>query len=241
MVGGGMAFLATLVTPKMKDTRSLASVFLLLSLATSGAALWGLSLPVSLQQQPLVPAQGQQSIMDKFIPSIAKPQSTAPNEDVVGGADQPVVSDVLPKTKGINIFAQLTRDFDSISSRLNDASSNITVLAPRNSAVQGLPRKPWEDPEDYAKFGEMNAYEGTDGQERARRNLRRFVEAHIVPVSPWRAGEEVASLAGEKLKWTKEGDKIILQPGNIEVDSIAEKVANGEVWVLNNVINYRSG
>ena len=198
--------------------------------------------------------------MDKFIPDILKPQTTAPSEDVVGGADQPVISDVLPKTKGINIFAQLTRDFDSISARLNDASHNITVLAPRNSAVQGLPRKPWEDPEDYAKFGEAHAYEGTEGQERARRNLRRFVEAHIVPVSPWRAGEEVESLGGEKLKWTKEGDKIIvssvlltsicymamtdwpkLQPGSIEVDSVAEKVANGEVWVLNGVINYHSG
>jgi hypothetical protein len=150
--------------------------------------------------------------MDKFIPDILKPQTKAPSEDVVGGADQPVVSDVLPKTKGINIFAQLTRDFDSISSRLNDASHNITVLAPRNSAVQDLPRKPWEDPEDYAKFGDVNAYSGSDGQERAMRNLRRFVQAHIVPVSPWRENEEVESLGGEKLKWTKEGDKIIVSP-----------------------------
>lgn len=194
----------------MKGTRSLASVFLLLSLVSSSAALLGLSLPIPRQQQPLVPSQNRQSIMDKFIPDIVKPQTTAPSEDVIGGADQPVVSDVLPKTKGINIFAQLTRDFDSISARLNDASHNITVLAPRNSAVQGLPRKPWEDPEDYARFGEVHAYEGTEGQERARRNLRRFVEAHIVPVSPWRAGEEVESLGGEKLKWTKEGDKIIV-------------------------------
>ncbi|KAJ5698614.1 FAS1 domain-containing protein [Penicillium macrosclerotiorum] len=226
----------------MKDTRSLASIFLLLTFVSSTVALLGLSIPVSLhRQQPLVSSQDRQAIMDKFIPSIAKPPSTAPNEDVVGGADQPVVSDVLPKTKGINIFAQLTRDFDSISNRLNDASSNITVLAPRNSAVQALPRKPWEDPEDYAKYGEVNAYEGNEGQERARRNLRRFVEAHLVPVSPWRAGEEVKTLGGESIKWVKEGDKIILQPGNIEVDSVAEKVANGEVWVLNGVINYRIG
>lgn len=242
----------------MKDIRPLASIFLLLGFASSVTALWGLSIPVPQQQQPLVSSQGQQSIMDKFIPDIIKSKVTAPSEDFFGGADQPVVSDVLPKTKGINIFAQMTRDFDSISSRLNDASHNITVLAPRNSAVQDLPRKPWEDPEDYAKFGGVHAYEGSDGQERARRNLRRFVEAHIVPVSPWREGEEVESLGGEKLKWSKEGNKVIvsptcevcairfitdwpqLQPGNIEVDTVAEKVANGEVWVLNGVINYRS-
>lgn len=30
-----------------------------------------------------------------------------------------------------------------------------------------------------------------------------------------------------------------IQPGNIEVSSVAEKVSNGEVWVLNGVINYR--
>lgn len=30
-----------------------------------------------------------------------------------------------------------------------------------------------------------------------------------------------------------------IQPGDVEVDSIAEKVTNGEVWMLNGVINYR--
>jgi hypothetical protein len=145
--------------------------------------------------------------MDSLIPGILKPQP-GPQPNNGGEADEPIISDVLPKTKGINIFAQLTRDFDSISQRLNDASKNLTVLAPRNSAVQDLPRKPWEDPEDYAKFGEVNAYEGQDGKDRARDNLRRFVEAHLIPVSPWVEGEEVETLGGVKLKWVKEGDKI---------------------------------
>ncbi|OQD88758.1 hypothetical protein PENANT_c003G05615 [Penicillium antarcticum] len=179
--------------------------------------------------------------MDTIIPDILKPQTTAPVEDLSAnfGGDGPIISDVLPKTKGINIFARLTRDFEPIASRLNDASKNMTVLAPRNSAIQALPRKPWENPEDYRKFGEVNAYEGQDGQDRAKHNLERFVKAHLVPASPWRVGEEVDTLAGEKLKWTKEGDKIFIQPGNIEVDSVAEKVSNGEVWILNDVINYR--
>lgn len=146
--------------------------------------------------------------MDKLIPGFGKPQQPDAPE-----TDAPVISDVLPKTKGINIFAQLTRDFDPIASRLNDASKNITVLAPKNSAVQALPRKPWEDPEDYEKFGEVNAYEGKDGQDRARRNLQRFVEAHVIPVSPWKEGEEVETFRGEKLKWTKEGDKIFVSIG----------------------------
>jgi hypothetical protein len=87
----------------------------------------------------------------------------------------------------------------------------MTVLAPRNSAIQALPRKPWENPDDYRKFGEVNAYEGQDGQDRAKQNLQRFVEAHLVPASPWKAGEEVETLSGEKLKWTKEGDRIFVR------------------------------
>lgn len=124
--------------------------------------------------------------------------------------NSPAISDVLPKTKGINVFSQLTRDFEPIASRLNDATKNITVLAPRNSAIQALPRKPWENPEDYAKFGEASAYEGQGGQDRARTNLQKFVEAHLIPVSPWKEGEEVETMGGEKLKWIKDGDKIFV-------------------------------
>ncbi|RLM00709.1 hypothetical protein CFD26_107455 [Aspergillus turcosus] len=171
----------------------------------------------------------QQPIMDKMFSSSS------------GGDDsgKPVVSDVLPKNRAINIFASLTRQFEPIESRLSDSSKNITVLAPRNSAIQSLPRKPWENPEDYEKFGGVSAYEGPEGEDRAKRNLQRFVEAHIIPTSPWREGEEAETLGGEKLKWTKNGDKIYIQPGNVEVDNIAEKVTNGELWVLNGVINYR--
>ncbi|RAL03572.1 uncharacterized protein BO80DRAFT_500355 [Aspergillus ibericus CBS 121593] len=151
----------------------------------------------------------------------------------------PIISDVLPKNRLINIFASLTRQFDSIESKLNDATSNVTVLAPRNSAIQELPRKPWENPEDYERFGEVGAYEGDEGQERAKRNLERFVQAHVVTGSPWREGEEGRTLAGDRLRWERVEDKIYIQPGNVEVDSIAEQVSNGEVWILNGVINYR--
>jgi hypothetical protein len=149
--------------------------------------------------------------MDKLFPGLAQSQKTTASDDVNSkSSDVPIISDVLPKTKAINSFARLTRDFGSIANRLNDGSQNITVLAPRNSAIQALPRKPWENPEDYKNFGEVNAYEGSDGQDRAKRNLQRFVEAHLIPVSPWKVGEEVETLAGEKLKWTKEGDKMFV-------------------------------
>ncbi|KAJ5232968.1 hypothetical protein N7468_005924 [Penicillium chermesinum] len=217
----------------MKDIRRITSLLLTWTLFGLVTAASGLSLPSILRQNPLNSKYNQHPIMAN-LPGFLQPGQGSENPD-----NPPVISDVLPKTKGINVFSQLTRDFDPVASRLNDATKNVTVLAPRNSAIQALPRKPWENPEDYAKFGEANAYEGQDGQDRAKQNLQKFVEAHVIPVSPWKEGEEVETMGGEKLKWVKDGDKMIIQPGNVQVNSIAERVSNGEVWVLDNVVNYR--
>jgi len=112
---------------------------------------------------------------------------------------------VLGRDRNINIFAGFTRDFATISQRFEDSSLNTTILAPVNSAIAQLPRKPWEDPEDYENLG-ANAYEGKDGEERAQRNMRRFVEAHVVPVSPWKEGEKVKTLAGGEVWWERQDE-----------------------------------
>lgn len=103
------------------------------------------------------------------------------------------------------------------------------------------------------------AYKGDEGEDRATRNLRRFVEAHIVPESPWKEGEKVQSLCGETVWWeSKDGKKLVslpnasartrceilmaksvqIQPGNIEVKATVEKVANGEVLQIQGCLNY---
>lgn len=148
-------------------------------------------------------------------PNIVVPPSTALDEDVnLPSKNDPtsnlIVSDILSKTRSVNIFAGLTRDFEPISTRLNDKSKNTTVLAPLNSAIHALPRKPWEDPEDYERFGEVDAYKGPEGENRAQKNLRKFVEAHLIPTSPWQEGKEIETLGGGKLRWTKDGDKIFV-------------------------------
>ncbi|CAO2656944.1 Nn.00g057470.m01.CDS01 [Neocucurbitaria sp. VM-36] len=142
-----------------------------------------------------------------------------------------IISDVIGKTQNIAIFSGLTRDIDAVSGRLDDASQNATVLAPDNSVMRNLKRKPWEEPEDYKSFG-ANAYDGSSGEDRARKNLERFVQRHIVPESPWEEGKKVKTLAGNEVWWeSKDGQKKI-QPGGVEVTSIADKVSNGEVWIL---------
>ncbi|KAF1353696.1 hypothetical protein BDV97DRAFT_375608 [Delphinella strobiligena] len=166
---------------------------------------------------------------------LSPPSNLAPQ--VIMSDSEIGLSDVMGKDRSINIFAGFTRDIQTVSVRLDSNLANTTVLAPRNSDITKLPRKPWEDPNDYSELGQ-SAYEGQSGEDRARRNLRRFVEAHIVPESPWKEGHKLQTLEGHTIWWeTKDGRKLI-QPGSIEVLSVPSTVANGELWILNGVINY---
>ncbi|KAL8730759.1 MAG: hypothetical protein Q9166_003829 [cf. Caloplaca sp. 2 TL-2023] len=147
--------------------------------------------------------QQQQPIMNIPIPGFGG------GKDSTADAGDVILSDVIGKDRVINIFAGFTRDIDTISKRLDDESQNTTVLAPLNSEIQKLPRKPWEDPKEQESLGQ-SAYEGSAGEDRAHRNLRRFVEAHIIPASPWKEGEKVKSLGGEELWWeNKDGTRTV--------------------------------
>ncbi|KAL1879232.1 hypothetical protein Daus18300_001811 [Diaporthe australafricana] len=192
---------------------------------------------------PISADEVQRPIMDGPGPALPPDAShgdrKGPQDPPAGGPGTVILSDVMGKDRSINVFAGLVRDVDSLSRRLDDSSQNSTVLAPLNSAMDKLPRKPWEDAGDYDQLG-ADAYEGDDGKDRAQKNIRRFVEAHVVPESPWDEGDRVKTLGGDgtEIWWEeKNGDKVI-QPGNIEVSSIASSVQNGQVWILKNVRNY---
>ncbi|KKY21499.1 putative fas1 domain-containing protein [Phaeomoniella chlamydospora] len=148
-----------------------------------------------------------------------------------------MISDVIGKTRSINIFAGFTRDISTVSSRLDDQSLNSTILCPLNSALQSLPRKPWEDPKDYDSLG-SNAYAGDQGEDRAHRNLRRFVESYVVTDSPWREGEKVKTMGGQVVWWERRDGGKVVMPGEIAVEGVQEKVGNGEVWIVRGVVNY---
>jgi hypothetical protein len=65
-----------------------------------------------------------------------------------------------------------------------------------------------EDPRDYDTLGE-NAYDGAEGENRAHRNLRRFVEAHCSGQSVERR-REGATVGGTKVWWeSKDGKKTV--------------------------------
>ena len=112
--------------------------------------------------------------------------------------------------------------------RLSDLGTNTTVLAPLNSAVDALPRKPWEQPGDYAALG-ADAYEGDKGQDRARTNMRKFVEAHLVPESPWGENDKVKAVGGKEVWWVEKDGKRVVMPDEIEVEHVVGQVGNGEL------------
>lgn len=162
--------------------------------------------------------QDQALLMESPNPALP-PLNPGADDDDDGGDDTAApppsdgsaltISDVLPSSRRINIFSGFTRDIGAVSQRLEDAARNSTILAPDNGVMARLPRKPWEDPAEYAQLG-AQAYAGDDGEDRAHANLRRFVEAHVVPESPWAEGARVKTLDGGTVWWEeREGKKFV--------------------------------
>lgn len=138
------------------------------------------------------------------------------------------LADILGTQRSLTSFSSFARMDASIDERLSDFGTNTTVLAPLNSAVDALPRKPWEQPGDYAALG-ADAYEGDKGQDRARTNMRKFVEAHLVPESPWGENEKVKTVGGKEVWWVEKDGKRVVMPDEIEVDQVVGQVGNGEL------------
>jgi hypothetical protein len=156
-------------------------------------------------------------------------------------AGSPLLGDILPLDKQISIFSGFTRSVQSISELLMTRESNTTVLAPSNAAVSRLPRKPWEDPSDDSASGGVisELYQGIQGEDRASRNLRRFVEAHCVGVSPWEEGTRIKTVEGTEVWWEIRDGRKRVMPGDILVLQVKEGCENGQVWVLDGVVSSR--
>ncbi|KAL2158029.1 hypothetical protein VTH06DRAFT_4839 [Thermothelomyces fergusii] len=208
----------------------------LLSLIVAASATVSAQLVAPLLQSPFALERAQAPLMSPSGPGPALPPESSGTPAGNGGGV--VLTDVMGRDRSMTLFASFVRDVESASSRLEDSSQNTTVLAPLNSEVEKLPRKPWEDPTEYEALG-PNAYEGGEGRERAQRNLRRFVEAHLVPVSPWREGDKVQPVGGGREIWWEEQDgRRLIQPDGIEIVNVTGDVRNGQVWIIRGVRNY---
>ena len=124
----------------------------------------------------------------------------------------PMLNDVISIDRAISIFSGLTRSVEVVGARLEDENKNTTVLAPKNTIITNLPRKPWEDSHDEEEASAQGTvseelYRGESGEDRAESHLRRFVEAHLIGISPWQKGKanQVKTLQGKTLWWEEEG------------------------------------
>ncbi|RCI13057.1 hypothetical protein L249_0690 [Ophiocordyceps polyrhachis-furcata BCC 54312] len=147
------------------------------------------------------------------------------------------LADLVNSNRSLTTFSSLIRLQSSTSSILASESEATTVLAPLNSALDSLPRKPWEDAADYESLG-STAYEGEQGRQRAHRNLARFVDAHLVPQSPWAQNTRVRSRAGRELWWQlgPDGSSRLIMPDRVQVDRVAARASNGEIWLLKGIL-----
>ena len=222
------------------------------SLATAGVSA-AYSIPRPLAFDPSLNKHNQRVMapndLGPQIPIDDKPGR--PSDKDAGGNGDLTISDILPSQRQINIFAGLTRDISSLQSRLESQlpSSNTTLLAPLNSAMSNLPRKPWEDRPD-----DNSGVSAESNENKAASNLRRFVLEHVVPVSPWEEGQKIKTLWSQEndsgkesreIWWERRGggdtgetEKKVIMPGEVVVDGIVGRVGNGEVWSLKGVINY---
>ncbi|KAG6018975.1 hypothetical protein E4U41_003468, partial [Claviceps citrina] len=76
--------------------------------------------------------------------------------------------------------------------------------------------------------------------DRPRHNLETFVRAHLVGVAPWPEGRRVDTLAGREVWWQARADDgtRVVYPDGIEVERVAGRVANGELWLVKGVLKH---
>src|SRR5947207_5560171 len=124
------------------------------------------------------------------------------------------------------------------ATRLADQSVNSTLLVPRNSALQTLPRKPWEDKsndEQITKHDSKDLFWNKEAEDKAKKNLEEFVAGHIITKYPIQEGKDLPTLTGSTLSYKVKGGEKYIFPGNIKILGERE-AANGAIWVLDGVI-----
>jgi len=123
------------------------------------------------------------------------------------------------------------------ANRLADESLNSTLLVPRNSALQTLPRKPWEDDNG----DDPRIVDGKDGvwskeaEDRVAKNVETFVASHLITKYPIPDGKQLPTLTGSFVSYSIKHGKKYIHPGHVEVVGERE-AANGAIWILDGVV-----
>lgn len=145
-------------------------------------------------------------------------------------AGAPLLADIIG-LKQCTIMSDYAMNLEGIARRLLDPSQRTLVLAPINSAITALPRKPWVDGPVDAQDPKISPLRNED---RAARNIEAFVERHVVSQYPLPAGAEAKNMAGQAISVEmKDEEKYINGKYKVLVEKTA---ANGAIWVISGVI-----
>ncbi|KAI0964120.1 hypothetical protein AcW1_001016 [Taiwanofungus camphoratus] len=93
---------------------------------------------------------------------------------------QPTLADLLTIESSASIFYSYAREIQ-LSERFSDENARSTLLVPTNKVVMALARKPHQGPAPV-KEGTIISEQEFDTQ--SKRNVERWVSAHIIPHSP---------------------------------------------------------
>ncbi|GAA5996132.1 hypothetical protein JCM5350_000498 [Sporobolomyces pararoseus] len=153
------------------------------------------------------------------------------------------LTDLLTRSKNSRIFYDYLRDSSSVSTRLANPLESTTILAPVNSAIIALERRPHQGPPEPAG-GYVQGYAGSrqDEQERAD-YLEKWIKRHLIAgkVDLEEESKEYESLlGGDKVSFARKdqegqaGYKVM--PGDVQVVEI-EQASNGVIFYLQGTLN----
>ncbi|GAA5872850.1 hypothetical protein JCM16303_006853 [Sporobolomyces ruberrimus] len=162
-----------------------------------------------------------------FSASIAATVPTAQKPFEMASSSTPSLTDLLTRSKHSRLFYDYLRESTSVSTRLANPLESTTILAPVNSAIVSLERKPHQGPPEPVG-GNVEGYSGSREDEQARADyLENWIKRHLVNgrVNLEDQTKEYETLQeGAKVTIVKrEGHELYtVMPGNIEVVEIEE-------------------
>ncbi|CAE6468170.1 unnamed protein product [Rhizoctonia solani] len=116
-----------------------------------------------------------------------------------------MLADLLTLQQSSSIVYDYLRGIPDVVDRLEDTSGNVmsTVFVPKNSAVVMLPRKPYLGP----VADQIEILSGRDYDERSRKNIARWISAHVAPSHPIElVGSESTLLHGKSIQFERKDE-----------------------------------
>jgi len=150
------------------------------------------------------------------------------------------LADLLTIEPSAAIFYDYARRI-SLGNKLNDESSMITVLVPRNKAIMKLAKKPHQD---KVVVNEGVILTEEEMYTRSQKNIERWIAAHMIPTYPIDFSSQTypTLLDGTSVKFgVAKGDPDALEWSNVLVnDNIrivgSKEASNGIYYLIDGVI-----